>query len=283
LTVNARPFVDAIKASLAEQDLIPDAAVDVLFYEDTRDRKQIRIRTGDATVSAQAENFRTEHGYLVEFAQAGHQAQLLVQGPLYQEPKPEFSATCTYCGMQYIRRNYDSVLAHRAHHRQKRRCYDPIMSPQFVQRLAHAVDGDRVDATSPVWMHRETYERAVMFKREMGFDRPQWESPPQCGRPVTETGVAYLLGTPDAPGAIVGACAFREQRDGWKLDWVWVAPKWRHHGVLQRYWPRFLANYGDFHLEYPVSPDMQAFVHKHGTVRQREVMQRNLQRLASRS
>ena len=122
----------------------------------------------------------------------------------------------------------------------------------------------RVDEASPKWAHKEVYERAVMFKREMEFDFVQWESPPARGR-VNEQAVAYLLCPVDANSTIAGVCAFRDRDGVWTMDWAWLAPRYRRLGLMRNSWSDLVAEFGDFPLETPLSDSMQSFVAKHGT------------------
>lgn len=186
--------------------------------------------------------------------------------------------TCEYCGMTYRSGDVDSSREHRRTHRRKQHSYDPKPLKRLADRLAARAEGDRVDRSSPKWMHQEAYERALMFKREFKYDTPQWTSPPAHGR-TEESGVAYLLTGRDDPATIVGACAFRLRDEGWTMDWAWIAPRWRRQGILLRYWPRFVEKYGDFPLEYPLSDAMRAFVRMHGTPKQREEVERRERQL----
>jgi hypothetical protein len=72
-------------------------------------------------------------------------------------------------------------------------------------------------------------------------------------------------------GAIAGACAFRWREwknhpPSWGLQWIWVAPKARRHGILSRRWPMLRQRFGDFVLEPPLSAAMAEFAAKHDVV-----------------
>ena len=69
-------------------------------------------------------------------------------------------------------------------------------------------------------------------------------------------------------GAIAGTCAFRwrewkNRPPSWGLQWIWVAPKARRHGILSRRWPMLRARFGAFVIEPPLSAAMAAFAAKH--------------------
>ena len=52
----------------------------------------------------------------------------------------------------------------------------------------------------------------------------------------------------------------------WAMQWIWVAPRARRHGVLTRRWHGFQTRFGSFVLEYPLIDAMQAFATKQGVV-----------------
>jgi len=69
---------------------------------------------------------------------------------------------------------------------------------------------------------------------------------------------------------IVGACAFRwreytNHEPMWAMQWIWIAPRARRHGVLTHRWHGFQTHFS-FVLEYPLSDAMQAFATKQGVV-----------------
>jgi hypothetical protein len=44
-----------------------------------------------------------------------------------------------------------------------------------------------------------------------------------------------------------------------------VRPERRRHGLLASRWPHFLAEFGDFWIEHPISDQMMAFLAQHGS------------------
>ena len=268
------PFVEAVSPEISRLGRLSNAEFEVTFFEKTRHRQLTRLATGRLPHSGQKSRFRTDAGYLVDFEEGNGHASLTVRGPKYRSRKPPVNVRCEYCDISYLQGDLESALNHRRRHRRKQHAYEPKPNRRLIERLALDSSADRVDAKSSKWMHHEVYERAMMFKTEMKYDFPQWASPPVRGR-TDEDGIAYLLTTNEEPGRIVGACAFRARANGWTLDWAWVAPNWRRKGVLRRYWPRLVSEFGDFHLEFPVSPGMTAFVQKCGTETQKTVFQRH--------
>jgi hypothetical protein len=65
----------------------------------------------------------------------------------------------------------------------------------------------------------------------------------------------------------VGACCFRWREwtnapHSWALQWAWLHPDFRRRGLLTAAWPAFRTEFGDFHVERPLSEAMQAFLRK---------------------
>ena len=50
------------------------------------------------------------------------------------------------------------------------------------------------------------------------------------------------------------------------MQWSWIAPKARRHGILSRRGSAVRARFGKFVIEPPLSEAMQAFAAKHGVV-----------------
>ena len=64
---------------------------------------------------------------------------------------------------------------------------------------------------------------------------------------------------------LIGCACFRNRADiGWALAWVWLHPFARRKGLLQDAWPAFVAEYGDFAVEPPLSQPMVQFMEKVG-------------------
>lgn len=270
--VDPTAFISALEPDLRRQERYTKPEMDLLFFSRMTDHCELRLVTTLPVLSGITEKLKTDRGHRIEFAVDGDRGHLVARGPRFRRRKPQVEVTCDYCGYSYTTGDIDASREHRRVHQRKQHAYDPRPLRRFAERLERMPDGDEVSRDSPKWMHREAYERAVMFKREFQYDMPQWTPPPDRGR-TEEVGVAYLLTTADDRGTIIGACAFRERDEGWTMDWAWIAPRWRRQGIMQRYWPRFVEKFGDFPLERPLSDAMLAFVSKHGSKVQREAME----------
>jgi hypothetical protein len=178
---------------------------------------------------------------------------------------PDYSKTCDKCGFKREAGDYvpDALKAHREYHR--------VHFPAPEPRLDGLGTGDvRVNLRSDRWLNLLVYYRARAFKRECGHAQ-QWPWPMKGSwhRPGSEDmrgdWHAWLL---VEPGHIpVGVVAFKwmewtNVRHGWHLLWAWVALEYRRSGVLTRRWPAWVARYGWFTVESPVSPAMEAFLFK---------------------
>ncbi|MDA7947995.1 MAG: C2H2-type zinc finger protein [Hyphomicrobiaceae bacterium] len=176
--------------------------------------------------------------------------------------------TCKICGL-----NYDSELSedraeHRKFHAKTMRALRPRPLARFRRLLNATGDPVEVKLGSGQWRHDEIYLRAKMFKREFGYDFPQWspfgdETPDARGFLFNDDTGTF------GHGAIAGACAFRwrefaDSAPRWAMDWVWLAPDVRRKGLLSRQWALFQERFGSFYLQPPVSPAMQQFAIKHG-------------------
>ena len=142
---------------------------------------------------------------------------------------------------------------HRRHHKKFLSVVEPSPDPRLIPDGLH-----EVTSTSAGWEHRLMYERARQFRREMRFDFVQWGNPDKDPK-----GHGYLFVSPDR--AAIGCCAFRwrEWKDaspGWAMQFVWIAPRFRHRGILTRHWPFFRERFGNFHVEPPLSDAMSGFL-----------------------
>lgn len=134
----------------------------------------------------------------------------------------------------------------------------------------------KVRPESPKILRATVEEIAYHFKREMGFSFVQFETSETPGRVGFVPWEAYLFHErvyekdSDINNIRVrcfGASCFRwrEWTDipaAWSLDWVWFHPYFRQKQHLTKAWSQFKQEYGEFHLEQPVSPAMKAFLSK---------------------
>ena len=193
---------------------------------------------------------------------------LTVQGPRWRRPN-HIEMTCAMCGTDYTKGDLESALNHRRRHAEVMRLLKPRPSKSMAERLAGGPRGERVDVKAPLWMHCEMEKRALRFKREFGYDFTQWPGVSTRAR-LNPNFVGYLFA--DGDGAIDGACSFACEDGNWRLDWAWIRPERRRHGMLAARWPHFLAEFGDFWIEHPISDDMRGFIDRHATSEQKRLI-----------
>jgi len=264
--IDPSPLVGLIAGRLAEQQRLSLEEARLTFYDRLRAKAEVTLVTQERPTIGRSVRMRTSAGYRIDWLEtSGSAARLSVRGPRYRAMPARVEQTCEYCHFTYTQGDLDSSREHRRFHVRVEHCFDPVASARLSRRIEElGASAYRVDESSPKWAHKEVYERAVMFKREMEFDFIQWESPPARGR-VKEQAVGYLLCPPGASSTIAGACAFRDRDGVWTMDWAWLAPKFRRLGLMRDSWSRLVEAFGDFPLETPLSDSMQAFVTKHGT------------------
>lgn len=215
-----------------------------------------------ASVAATDEH-RTAAGYraVLDRDEQGVALALTVHAPRYRRRRAPVEVTCEACGYTYVRGDVDSSDGHRREHRKRMPYLDPAPLDRVIEMRNRAQDPAIVNALSPLWMHREMIGRGRALNRELNYS-VRWGSPETD---MMARGHLFIL--PD--GRIVGACSFRwrEYQDAppaWALEWIWIAPPFRRLGILAAKWVELRALYGDFVVEGPVSPAMQAFLRKRG-------------------
>lgn len=266
-TVDPMPLIEALTPSIKSLSRITDSQLSVLWFAKHRHKMTPEVLEveGRVTFAAKIERLRTPQGYKAEiwWDGAGQPILLSVDAPRFRRRASPQETVCAQCGHTWFKGDPDSSANHRREHKLRMRVLNPEPLPQLVEaRLADPEPG-LVTTMSPAWKHREIYQRAQFFRREFGYDFVQWESNDGDGDPD-----AHVFLFLDERDAIVGACAFRlrDQTTGknWGLQWVWVCPAFRRSGVLARYWGDFRRRFGDFDVEGPVSPAMEAFIVKQG-------------------
>lgn len=265
-------IVAAVASSVAKAEKLTAAELDAHGYVSRRGKwPPLSLRTDrEPTAAARREPHRTTTGYNAEawIEPDGTVVQVVVRAPGYRRPRPAVEIECPACGMSYMRGDTDSSAAHRSEHKRRMRALDPAPHQQLLAARSVEAEPTLVRAQSAAWKHREMYERARAFKREFHYDFMQWGSERKDDDPDVH---GFLLDLPD--GRIAGACAFRLRTfsDGraprWGLQWVWIAPQFRRSGVLARRWLGLRERFGEFRVEGPVSPAMQAFLAKRGESR----------------
>ncbi|EHK7543350.1 hypothetical protein H2659_17705 [Vibrio cholerae] len=109
---------------------------------------------------------------------------------------------------------------------------------------------------------------ALYFKREFRYDFIQYESDEHLYSNYEYVGFLFIDSAHDlydendsvAPQRGIGGCCFRKRSDVWVLDWIWLHPFCRRRGVLTNSWDLFLAMFGSFEVEKPISVEMQKFL-----------------------
>jgi len=250
----------------------------LLSYPKRRLREEFYARSDEQNDDGEwvPHNWKDPLGRRIEFTLVGNKPHLLtVTGPKYRPPKPQVSTTCPTCGCRYTKGDPEGALFHRSEHARVMRFMNPRPIPPFRTRLENHADPELVIAESPIWMHREVHQRALQFKSEFQYDFLQWEGS-QRKKNLRQESHGHLFSDHTntyGPGAAVGACAFWQEGDKWRMRWIWVCPTMRHSGVLTRRWARLLERYGDFEIDEPLSEAMTAFVKKHGTAQQKQRLQ----------
>ncbi|MBP3954840.1 hypothetical protein J8F10_06030 [Gemmata sp. G18] len=132
-------------------------------------------------------------------------------------------------------------------------------------RGAYLPSARRVTARSPRSHRRAVYRLAEYCRREMGYALQYGYD----GEEDDPDHVAFLWPHPEAVGAsgtfrvpCVGAACFRLRDHGWALQWVWMHPYFRRHGLLSGEWPALVWEFGAFAVEGPLSHAMTRFLAK---------------------
>lgn len=274
--VDASTLVDCLLPATRDSQFLTSSDLDIFRYPKLRGRHQFIMRTDvEGTGRLEEERFRTTTGCRLEMIRRGGLPyRLEVRGPNYRKrPEPNY-VTCPYCGMGYMQGDRESADEHRSYHARIQRILDPRQVKEFVAAQENELEPELVRSTSPVWKHRQMYERACQFRREMGFDFVQWGRNSK-GKDDDPNVHGFLFGDETgtrSPGTIVGACAFRREEEQWELQWVWIAPQFRRSGVLARRWEGFLTRFGDFYIGTPLSESMKAFARQHCTDKQKNLL-----------
>lgn len=276
LGLRVRPQILAkrLLKGFINRDLLTDSEMEIFYYEKKYQRQIYTLRSDleERFGKRTEETFKDDNGYRFVMTRAnGEPLQLEVRGPKYRAIQ-QIEKTCSYCGAMYITNNPSSARAHREEHTRVKHLIDPTQNLRFAKRLAKHPTPEKVDATSPLWMHEEVRRRAIQFRRDFRYDFLQWDG--GASQRASSKCHGYLLSVNNPehqPGVIAGACAFFPKKEGgWKLGWIWTAPKFRRSGILASRWSAFLEQYGDFTIEHPLSAAMHNFVLRHGTASQKE-------------
>ncbi len=268
--VSPGQLVQAIKGNLAGKPMLTESEYLILTYEVSRGCTTTVLRSDVERQPAfpTTKRHRDELGNRFTLVLQGEDVlSLEVAGPRYRDVNSALK-TCAYCGTTYLPSSRNDREAHRQVHRETQRLLDPGPNKRFAARLKCGAGAERVDASVPMWMHQEVLKRAQRFRSDFAYDFVQW--PGTMSTKATADWHGYLIPA-GADGTIAGACAFLYETETkpsgspWTLSWIWLAPKYRRGGLLRERWGRFLEAYGDFRIESPLSPEMEAFVRIHGT------------------
>lgn len=264
--INPLPLIKLILPTISDRSYVSEEECRLLFYEKRRHRYQPLILSArDVEIFGLKKSVeKLNNGYRLEYTENSNNEVLWleVKSPKYRARKELGLFTCPECGMSYMKGEPSENAMHRNSHREALLSLKPNPHKKFLNYREKVASAQWVDAKSPQWLHREMYGRALAFKREMGYDFPQWDITPKPDEPA----VGYLF--TDDEGRIFGACCFRPRKytpeRPWSLDWIWIAPLYRCQGIVSACWKELRTRFGDFDIEKPVSTAMQKFLIKHG-------------------
>lgn len=259
--IDPTELVARLLPAIPKRGYITSAALDVLWHEKTRGKSRIAFEREDAAGSI--------HRYVDHDLPGGYKLtallsddekplSLTVVGPRYRRPRPTVETTCLICGHTWQRGDPESSAYHRRIHKKRLPIVDPQPHEQVLSARSNGEFEEHVGWLSPDWRQKEMYGRASAFRREMGYDFVQWSE-----RKTDKHAHGFLFA--DDEGRIVGACAFRQREyEGWAprwaMQWVWIAKGHRRRGILSSRWSALRERFGEFHVEGPVSSDMQSFL-----------------------
>jgi hypothetical protein len=144
--------------------------------------------------------------------------------------------------------------------------------PETTDIICPLISGDdlfnpiRVTVKSPKSYRKAVYRIARFFKLEFNYDFVQYGYEGEDDDP---NHVAFLWIHPEAIGyskkfkvPCIGSCCFRLRKSSYALQWIWLHPYFRRHGLLSSAWPKFVDEFGKFKIEQPLSDGMKAFLKK---------------------
>lgn len=264
--VDPSVFVESVLPTLKGLELATSGELVAMNFASARHKSPpvSLVAAGEQAPFKATKEIRTPTGYKVHAILNGDGKPEVIEigAPKFRRVKEPVLTECMACGMSYMRGDPDESAAHRANHRKVMAVADPKPNPKVQAALADGWDG-RVIRSSPKWQHDLIYERAVLFRREFHYDFVQWDS-----RGERKPGVVGIVFT-DSIGTVLGACCFRwreytQAPHAWAMVWIWIAPKARRTGLLTARWPALLSEFGEFHIEHPLSDAMRTFAVKHG-------------------
>lgn len=116
---------------------------------------------------------------------------------------------------------------------------------------------------SHISLRKATYAIAKLLAREQGYDFPPYQidyAGDSVGFLWTEDdgqhfGVVRVIGA-----AMFERIRYRNIGDHNTLCWIWFHPYHRNRGYLTRAWPEFIARFGQFIVQPPISRAMEGFL-----------------------
>jgi hypothetical protein len=146
------------------------------------------------------------------------------------------------------------------------------MSAGSVRHYLPGIVGDgkplvRVTMQSSKSHRKAVYFFAAYFRREFGYDFVPYG---HDGNDTDPDHVAFLWVAPECDDSsydsewlvpCIGACCFR-RHENWTMQFVWLHPYFRRHGLLTNAWPQFEQEFGRFDVQPPLSDLMEAALKK---------------------
>ncbi|WP_339930719.1 hypothetical protein [uncultured Brevundimonas sp.] len=259
--IDPSPLVELLLPRLPRRGLITSSQLDIFWYARTRRKAKVSLSAEPRLAHCDVREWVLRNGHKVEtwVTKDGAPTHCEVTGPGFRNRKSPVKTVCSDCGLTWYRGDPDSSASHRKEHRKRMVYLDPAPDPNMVAAMAAEADPERVTSRSPRWKQDALDERALLFRLETHYSFVGWGA--QYEKDHSARG--FLMTRAD--GAIVGCVVFRWREysnapAAWALQWVWVCPAGRRTGVLRSRWAAFRAEFGDFRVEGPVSPDMLAFL-----------------------
>lgn len=266
--VNPSVLVDLFLPKVQDKSkkLLSGAELQILWYHETKGKTApLTLRVEDYDVEEVVKTIITPSKYKIILSGTNEENPETIEfkSPRYRSNPYYGREKCTECGIEWRRGDPDSSYQHRKAHKAIMYFHNPYPLKEMVNEILENKDAELVDVYSPIWKLKEIYGRAKEFRKEMKFDFIQWMKP---GHFNNTSQVGYLFVKEDC--TIVGACSFVKKSKNavhyWTLDWVWINPKERRMGHLKKRWQHFKEKFGDFHISYPISDSMSAFVKNQG-------------------
>lgn len=267
--IDAKRFVDILLPSILPRSkrIFSLAELEIFWYAKSRHKKEDVVLFSDSSWHYHERDkiIRLANGFkLSRFVDPDNceTLSLRIRAPKYRnQPQPK-ATVCPDCGFEWRKGDRESSMLHRKEHKRRMTWLKPCPLPEMLSELREiGMDAELVTESSPIWKHKEMYNRARAFKRELHYDFIQWNEDGNVGQEAR----GFLF--TGEKGEIVGACAFRQRKEKqkrWGLQWIWFCPIERRKGHLEKRWSTLRERFGDFLVEPPVSNAMKTFLEKHG-------------------